>query len=176
MARFLDCMPFSALPDEVAVRGERVRIRANQIVVWLSLGLGRITEPNPAAIPFPAILDTGHTHSFAITERHLTEWAGFRLEALPVSGAVRERGQRIVLRAANVWVHTNERGRRDRLADSPPHRLKVQAGIAVYPGSDFPRLPILGLRAIAENALILNVNGSRREATLRTPLRWWPFG
>ncbi|HJZ55100.1 MAG TPA: hypothetical protein VKE74_09090 [Gemmataceae bacterium] len=49
-------------------------------------------------------------------------------------------------------------------------------GIAVYPGDEHPRLPILGLRAVAENKLLLNVSGSRREATLRTAVRWWwPF-
>lgn len=169
-------MPFSARPDEIVVRGERVRIRADQIIVWISLSLDRILEPNPAAVPFPAILDTGHTHSFALTERHLAEWAGIRPEALAPSGAIRDRGQRILLRAANVWVHPNQRGSRTRLADGPPHRLEIQSGIAVYPGRDFPRLPLLGLRAIAENSLILNIHGPRREATLRTPFRWWPFG
>ena len=46
----------------------------------------------------------------------------------------------------------------------------------VYPGGDFPRLPILGLRAIAENALTLHIDGAKRNATLRMSLRWWPFG
>ena len=68
------------------------------------------------------------------------------------------------------------RGRRDALADRPPHLVEAQRGIAVHPAGDFPRLPILGLRAIAENALTLNIDGAKRTATLRTPLRWWPFG
>jgi hypothetical protein len=46
----------------------------------------------------------------------------------------------------------------------------------MYPvGVEFPRLPILGLRALTDNDLILIVNGHRREATLRTAYRWWPF-
>lgn len=176
MPRLLDRVPFPATPSEVAVRGESVRLRANQIVLWVSLTLQRIKEPNPAAAPFPAILDTGHTHTFAISEQHLIDWAGIRPETLAVISAVRDRGQRIPLHAANVWVHPNMPGERDNLASHPPYLVAAPLGIAVYPrASGFPRLPILGLRAIAENRLVLKVNGPKREATLRTPLRWWPF-
>jgi hypothetical protein len=175
MPRLLDHMPFPHEPGEVVVRGERVRVRANQIILWASLTLGRVKSPNPTAIPFPVILDTGHTHSLSLHERHLVEWAGLRPEMLAVRMTVRERGQRVLLREANIWVHPNVRGVRDELANLPPHFVGAKRGIAVYPSGDFPRLPILGLRAIAENGLILNVDGPRRQATLRTPT-WWPFG
>ena len=99
----------------------------------------------PAAIPFPAILDTGHTHSFALAERHLIEWTGLRPELLALSGDIRDRGQRIPLRVANLWVHTNESGSRQRLADRQPYRIHIPTGIAVYPGGDFPRLPDSGV-------------------------------
>jgi hypothetical protein len=177
MPLLLDHMPFPHEPGEVVVRsvGERVRVRGNQIILWVSLTLGRVTSPNPVAIPFPVILDTGHNHSFAIQERHLFAWAGFRPDYLSLLGTVREREQRVSLREANIWIHPNVRGVRDELADRPPHFVGARRGIAVYPAGDFPRLPILGLRAIAENGLILSVDGRRRRATLRTPARWWPF-
>ncbi len=175
MPRLLDRSPFSEDPSEVVVRDERLRVRADQIIVWVTLTLKRVTSPNPTSVPFPAILDTGHSHTFSIQERHLVDWAGLRPEVLAVVGAVRDRGQRILLRAANIWCHPNERGVRDRLAERPPHLVAAPRGIAVYPGAEFPRLPILGLRAIAENELVLKVNGRRRDATLRTPIRWWPF-
>lgn len=92
-----------------------------------------------------------------------------------MSAAIRDRGQIIHLWAANIWVYPNECGSRERIADQLPHLIKAERGIAVYPGSDFPRLPIFGLRAIAENNLVLKVDGPRREATLRTPIRWWLF-
>lgn len=176
MSRLLDQMPFPGESGEVVVRGERVRVRANQIIAWVSLTLRRVQSPNPTAIPFPVILDTGHTHSLSIQVRHLIEWAGLRPDILAVRMAVRERGQRVLLREANIWVHPNVRGSRDELADHPPHFVGAKRGIAVYPAGDFPRLPILGLRAIAENGLILKVDGPRRQATLRTPIWWWPFG
>ncbi|MDB5313929.1 MAG: hypothetical protein JWO38_8131 [Gemmataceae bacterium] len=175
MSLLLDRSPFSDQAGEVVVRGERVRVRANQIILWVSLTPRRVTAPNPMAVPFPVILDTGHSHSLSIRERHVVEWGGLRPEALPRVGHIREQDNRIPLRSANIWVHPNERGERERLADRSPHLVEAENGIAVYPTGDFPRLPILGLRAIAENNLVLKVDGRRREATLRTPIRWWPF-
>jgi hypothetical protein len=166
-------MPFPAQSGEVAVRGERVRVRADQILVWVSLSVRNVI--GPAAVPFPAVLDTGQNYSFSIQERHLVEWAGLRPEAMDIRGHVRDRARRLALRPANIWAHPNEAGSRDRLIDRTPIRLTASTGIAVYPSGDFPRLPILGLRVIGENGLILKVDGVRREGTLRTPIRWWPF-
>lgn len=59
--------------------------------------------------------------------------------------------------------------------ERPLFLLQSRPGIAVYPGSEYPRLPLLGLRAIGENRLTLKMDGVRREAALRTPIRWWPF-
>jgi hypothetical protein len=175
MPILLNRSPFSDKPSEIVVRNEIVRVREHQIIVWVTLSLYRIATVNPMAIPFPVILDTGHNHSFSIHERHLAEWAGLQLNSLNVLSAIRHRGQRVLLRAANIWVHPNEQGFRDKHSDISPHVIKAETGIAIYPGSDFPRLPIMGLRAIAENNLLLKVDGPRREATLRTPIQWWPF-
>ena len=166
-------MPFSENPSEVTVRGDQVLVRGNQIIVWVTLTLQHIDIPNPSAVPFPAILDTGHSHSFSLNERHLVDWAGLRPEALRALSAVRDRGQRLSLRAANFWVHPNESGRRDLQSGESPSLVETPTGIAVFPGAEFPRLPLFGLRAIAENGLVLKVDGKRREATLRTSRRWW---
>lgn len=172
MPLLLNRMPFLPESGEIVVRGERVLIRADQIVVWVSLSHRSRKEPDSAANAFPAILDTGHNHTFSIHERHLSHWAGLSNHRLESRGSVRDRGQQIALRLVNLWIHPNQRGKRDELADVAPFRLDAKLGIAVYPGGDFPRLPLLGLRAISENGLVLNVSGPRREATLRTP-RWW---
>jgi hypothetical protein len=140
--------------------------------MWFSLTTRRLDSPNPAAVPFPVILDTGHTHTLPLHERHLREWAT-RPDALAPSRAVRDRDERILLREANVWLHPNRPERREpATSDAPP--ICGASGIAVYPGDDFPRLPLLGLRAIAENNLTLTIDGRRRRATLRTARRWWP--
>jgi hypothetical protein len=175
MPILLDRMPFPDQPSEILVRDQRVRLRQNQIILWITLSLPRITSPNPLAVPFPTILDTGHTHIFSISENHLTQWTGFQSDRLSVVGAIRDRGQRILLRSANIWVFRNERGSRNRVINYTPNLLKAEGGIAIYPGIEFPRLPILGLRAIAENNLLLKIDGQRREATLWPPIKWWPF-
>jgi hypothetical protein len=175
MTRLLDRAPFPTRSTEVIIRSERIRIRANQIVVWITLSDSRTKVPNPASTPFPAVLDTGHNHTLSLQERHLVVWAGITASSLSDAGFTRDRGVRVALRFANIWVHANLPRSLDRLADRPPHLLSAERGIAIYPGSSFPRLPILGLRAIADNRLILKVDGVRREATLRTAFRWWPF-
>jgi hypothetical protein len=176
MPVLLDRSPIPKLPSEVVVRGERVRTRAHQIILWVSLTHIREKALPPTAVPFPAILDTGHTHTFSIQERHLTTWAGLRPDTLGLEGTVRDRGQRLSLRTAKIWVHPTVRGSRDELANAPPYPLPASRGIAVYPSdANFPRLPILGLRAITDNELALTVDGRRRAATLRTARRWWPF-
>ncbi len=168
-------MPFAAHPRHVTVNGEDILVRANQIILWVTLGLRRLDIPNPSATPFPAILDTGHTHSFSIHERHLQEWAGLHPDTLAVVTGVRHRGQRLLQRAANIWVDANERKELEQLEEQRPQLVQARSGIAVYPGDEFPRLPIFGLGAIAENELILKVDGLKREATLRTPNSWWLF-
>lgn len=176
MPVLLDRSPILPHSSEVVVRGERVPIKANQVIIWVTLTAKRTAAPNPSALPFPAVLDTGNNHTFAIRERHLIGWAGLRTDTLPMVGNIRDRGSRIPLREVQIWLHPNVRGERDQLADTDPHIISAPQGIAVYPaGSDFPRLPILGLRAIAENELVLKVDGRRRQAMLRTAVRWWPF-
>jgi hypothetical protein len=177
MPRLLNRTPIPREVSEVVVRGERVRIRANQIIVWISLGARPTRELTPAVRAFPAVLDTGHTHTLSIQSRHLAEWAGLSIDSLPVTGMARERGRRITRRAARIWIRPSATGSQGPAADGPPFLLTNFEGIAVYPPElMFPRLPILGLRAISDNRLVLIVNGDRREATLRTACRWWPFG
>lgn len=176
MSVLLNRSPFFDDSSLVSFGNERILVRGNQVIAWISLTIRRVTEPNPISVPFPAIVDTGFSHSFAINERHLIAWAGMRPETMDILSTVRDRGQRIQLRAANIWCHCNQRRVRDQLTTHSPIGLAAPKGIAVYPDGDFPRLPILGLRVIAENDLILKVDGPRREATLRTGRGWWGFG
>lgn len=73
---------------------------------------------------------------------------------------------------ADLWIHPNVPGQL-LAADREPYRLRLDEGIAVYPnnGSNFPRLPLLGLRALTDNHLHLTVSGWRRRVTLRTRRR-----
>jgi hypothetical protein len=77
---------------------------------------------------------------------------------------------------ADLWIHPNLPGQ-IHSSDREPVRLLLKEGIALYPddGSNHPRLPLLGLRALLDNHLRLTVNGWQRSVTLATQRRWWPF-
>ncbi len=177
MAILLQRLPFSKQPTTLMIHGERVPVKAYQIIVWVSICPEEHEEWNPRSPRIPAILDTGHTHNFSIQRRHLVQWAGIDPESLSLSGHLRERGRRLPLHAADLWLYRNEPGQRDHFANQPPGRLALSGGIAVYPddGSNFPRLPLLGLKALVDNDLHLTISGWRRSVKLRTRRRWWPF-
>jgi hypothetical protein len=156
---------------------EVVRVKPLQIALRVSLtrrglsGLG-------SAPPFPALLDTGNNHNFSIQSRHLLRWAGLDRGPLPTLGAVSERGKRIPLLGADLWIHPNRPGQLETWPGRPPFRLTLDGGIVVYPddGLNYPRLPLLGLRAMTDNRLRLTVDGARRLVSLRTPRTWWFLG
>jgi hypothetical protein len=176
MSTILRRLPFSEKDDIAFVRGESVRVKAYQIIAWVSLTIERVTTWEHGAPSFPAILDPGHNHNVSIQEEQLIRWAGLRPETLPILGHARQGGRRVPLHGANLWIHHNEPGQRDRFANRTPHPLALLQGIAVYPReSGFPRLPLIGLRALATNNLVFTINGRRREVDLRTQRKWWPW-
>jgi hypothetical protein len=170
MSKILDQLPISKRDDLVFVGQERVQIRAYEIIVWISLRPKGALAWHLDLPPFPAILDTGHTHNFSIREDHLSRWAGLDTARLRSLGNLRQQGRLIPLHAANVWLHQNVRRNRDQLLDRPPQLLELPRGIAVHPvATGFPRLPLLGLRALIANNLHLTLVGDQALVNLRTP-------
>ena len=178
--KILDRLPYWTEPaPPVVVRGRSVRVKPHQIIVWVSIGVAGL-EWDPRTPAFPAILDTGNTFTFAIFQNQLIQWAGMQPQLLPRLGTIKEGGKFYPCHEANVWLHSNVPGRRDRVADRKPLRLTLAKGIAVYPNaaSPAPHLPLLGLQALTENDLHLTIDGERRLVSLRTPdwriklLRW----
>jgi hypothetical protein len=145
-------------PDGVA------SVKPFQIVVTVSLSIGDFLEPG--ARRFPAILDTGLNHNFAIRREHLDRWTTL---SLPMLRQVTIQNRDIPLAAAHVWLHRNRPGTSS-IADLEPIRLRTPEGIAVFPAnvSNPARLPILGLRALVRNHLKLIIDGNRRQVTLKT--------
>ena len=140
-------------------------VKPFQIIVMVSLTLGDVLEP--AGHRFPAILDTGLNHNFAIRREHVDRWTSLRL---PTRKRVTIRNQEIPLAVAHVWVYRNKRGT-STPSDVPPVRLRTPEGIAIFPENspNQARLPILGLRALVRSDLTLIMDGKRREVTLKTP-------
>jgi hypothetical protein len=173
MAKILDRLPIAVRDDVAFVGRECVDLKAHEIVVWVSLSNQKVRDWQPGTVRFPALLDTAHTHYFSIQEQHLVRWAGLRPEMLRLLGHLRHAGRRLPLHAANLWLHRNVRGERDRLLDRPPQLLEIRRGIALSPvGLEFPRLPLIGMRTMLDNHLHVRLDGERRRVNLRTP-DWW---
>jgi hypothetical protein len=151
---------------QVAVDDRSVDVKPYQIIVWISILTDDFEQWHSGAPRVPAILDTGNNHNFAITEQQLVHWAGIHSTALAEVGHAREAGRRVKLCDATVWLHGG---------DNQPMKLTVAGGVAVYEGS-WPRLPILGLRALTNSNLQVLIYGDTKRAVLRTPPPWyWPF-
>jgi hypothetical protein len=170
MTAILRRLPFSERQDEVNIGLERVRVRPYQIVIWISVTARTVLDLPPHAPRLPAILDTGHTHHFLLQYRHLAEWAQLSPAQLPQRATITVDGQPVPLHAATVWLHANQPGHRDHFRDVPPLPLHLVEGVAVSPqGSTFPRLPLLGLRALVGNRLHFTLDPERCVIHLRTP-------
>src|SRR5260370_80015 len=66
----------------------------------------------------PAILDTGTTHNFALTEKHLMKWAGIHAASLREAGKIRKESTKAPLREARLWLHS----------DGSPFNLTIDQG------------------------------------------------
>ncbi len=175
--KILDRMPYLTVPSAVTVRGEAVRVKPYQLVVWVSVGARDASEWDARTPRFPAILDTGNNHNFAIGRGQLQRWTGLHPESLEASRAIWEGGKRVPLHAANVWLHRNRPKSREMHPYKYPYRLRIKDGIAIYPDESAFRLPILGLRALTANELRTVIDGKRRQTTVSTASPWWrPFG
>jgi hypothetical protein len=170
--KILDRLPYSTKPPPpIVVRGQSMRVKPHQIIVWVSVSVADLTEWDARMPAFPAILDTGNNFTFSIFQNQLIQWAGLHPRLLRLLGTIKESGKRYPCHEAVVWLHPNAPGRPDRRADRKPLRLPLEKGIAVYPdaAASPPHLPLLGLQALTENDLHLTIDGQRRLVWLRTP-------
>lgn len=166
--KILDRLPFSETRSEVWAPDRLATVKPYQIIVTVSLSARELIEPDPGWPQFPAILDTGNNHNFAIREQQLRSWA--RITSWEPRHHITVQGRRVPLINARLWLFSNEPGRVG-LANRSRIRLAMAEGIAVFPEDlpNPPRLPILGLRALVDNNLKVIINGKRREVTLKTP-------
>lgn len=154
--KILDRLPIYDEPALIEVGSEVYQVWRNQAIVWVSL--------DEALAPFPAILDTGHSHNLSIARRHIQRWGPRDLR--PV-GQAKISGHLVPRYSSQLFVRRNQPGRRE-LAGT--FRLKMDGRIAVVPDEPpiAPRLPLLGIQTILSNRLQLLIDGDRRQVTLRT--------
>jgi hypothetical protein len=170
MTAILRRAPFYEEPTEVTVGDEQVIVRPFQIIVWVSVLASGKRSPR-----LPAVLDTAFNLTFAIVEPHLRTWVGLDPAELATIGRTRINKQYLELKRADVALHRNVRGERDRLTDQQPFELPLREGIAVYPPDhpQSPRLPLLGMRALVRNDLRLTIDGKRKTVNLDRLSRWF---
>jgi hypothetical protein len=144
MPTILRKLPFYDRFSTVHVHGQPLRIFPYQILVWVGLGPGGARRLDPRAPRFPAVLDTGFTDSFLIHQQQLRDFAGLQAEHLPrLNEDLRAHGRQIPLHDANLWIHPNTPGERDRFAGSAPFLLELHRGIGICRDADlYPRVRI----------------------------------
>ena len=176
MARILRRLPFGSRTIEF--RDEIIRTRLDQIIVWVSIDSPRSPSWNPVNPRFPAILDSGNSHILLMTRQQAIVWTGFNPEYFEQQKTIRLGNLLIPQRRANLWLHPNRFGQRDEFSTLPPFLLNCPNGIVICEDDNpqAPRLPLLGLRALVQNRLILTIDGGRKHVHLRTAFPWWwPF-
>jgi hypothetical protein len=172
--KILDRLPISKDRTSLRFGGRYVTIRADQILVWMSVHLSGVLVPEENIPRFPALLDTGNNFGFSVQDRHLRERAGIDPALLADLGVIKIEGQFVTCRAATVWLYPNVPGRQDAAGGRTPFRLEMRQGIAIYtpdavpPG---PRLPLMGLPALLANDLDWWLDPERRHITVQT--RTW---
>jgi hypothetical protein len=93
--KLIDRLPYYDETSYLTVGETPVEVRRYQIVVRVSL-TGHL---------FPAILDSGHSHNFTISQRQLERFAG--IDSLPVIGHTEVNRQLLPQVKADVWLHGN---------------------------------------------------------------------
>ena len=117
-----------------------VLVRPFQVVVPVAL-----IADGRCSVSFPAILDTGNSHNFCLSDVQLRDWVGLPLK---ITGTAKINGVLVPLARADLSVE-------GRVWHCPD-------GVVVYPDGHpaSPRLPLLGLRTLVRNNVrVLIENG-----------------
>jgi hypothetical protein len=144
----------------------RIPVKRPKIIVGVSITLATIYAFPTSSRVFPAILDIGCNQGLEIDERHLFRWNGtnkdpFDLVKRHKPTQAGERGYDY--RMANIWLHLEPYAGPRFNGPKMPFLLTSSDEIVVMDPSTSepaPRFPLLGLKAIQDNNLIIAVNGA----------------
>lgn len=184
MAILIDELPFFGdkrdikLPD-----GEPEKLKANQILLWMSIRPKGSSRPNASAPRFPVIFDSGLNISMTMRRSHFLKWVDHmqREQAYVRSGRTSCNGRNVSLFSVEAWLYRNAPDTNDQILNQAPNRIVLAEGLGVYdetkspeeflivdklskdPG---PRLPTLGILAITANQLSIHIDGKRRRVRI----------
>jgi hypothetical protein len=170
-------LPYFDHRTPILVQGQAEEIKPAQIIVWVSISDVGDERLDPSTPRFPAVLDTGLSHNFAIKEDLLDRWARRDRRSFPKLREITIGGHVVPLHEAEVWLHPNLPRQRDSFADRAPFPMQLESGVAIYPRelTIAPRLPLIGLRALQWSKLHLAIDCEHCRVSIRTARRLYFF-
>lgn len=159
--------PYSGI-DVIPERGlglVKIPVRRPKIIVGMSITLASIYTYPTSSLVFPTILDLGCNQGLEIDERHLLRRNGTRKDPFDLVKRHQptKRGERgYDYRTANIWLHLEPYTGPKFKGPKMPYLLTASDEIVVMDPSTAapdPRFPLLGLKAIKDNKLIIRVEG-----------------
>jgi hypothetical protein len=149
-----------------------IRAFHDQIIVWASLAPAEFTFL-PAAFPiFPMLIDSGFNDSFLMQSRQAWSWMTPAVcVQLPQNGCqLPVRNAILPNRRAAVWIYPNRPGSRDTNSTGVPLRIELEDGATLAPPGPYAReKPLLGMRAIRFNRLLIRIDGQLQRVWIDTP-------
>jgi hypothetical protein len=166
VATILSSCPYSSQP--LIVQGQLWRLPSpHQIFVWVSITQTAIDrEEFPSnAHAFPALLDTGCSSEFLLSEEQLAFCNQTERNEFPYMRDRTVNGIPVPFHEADIWIHCNQPGHRDLfLPDEKPFPLRIKPGVGIYrPNSPASKqVPLLGLKALNHARTLLLVDTENR--------------
>lgn len=112
--------------------GRREIVKANQIVVWISLG--GVDSKRPTSKPFPAIFDTGTSAALVMNQRDFDAWKNPDDCFHKYDGKFLANGLSCRRVGARIWLHRQSLPKAPKgYEESNPWRLSTPGGIVLRP-------------------------------------------
>jgi hypothetical protein len=179
MPTLIHTLPISPTAKPIAFGGVSERLKPFQPVVWVAIAPSTLDSLPQSTRRFPAVLDTGNGFTFCLSEQQFHDWGGYSLtgSARFTTKSIRVNSTLVPCLRFNVWLFPNLPGRSSIGPNPRPIRLPVQPGIAVYRERtpNMPRLPVLGMKTLHLNDLLLRLDAGRLRLSLERPRRLWPW-
>jgi hypothetical protein len=100
------------------------------------------------------------THNFSINEALLESWLNLRIDRFRPRALTKVDGEKLPLRTAELVLHRNVPTTKTIGGDH--YDLSIPQGIVVHPKTTaYPRMPILGLRALVNSRLRVVIDGRK---------------
>ena len=153
--------------------GRTLRVYHDQFIIWATFTAGQRVLPAAGAPLFPLLIDTGFNDSFLMQQRQAETWLTPAVFArYGLSGYHLRAGRETILGwNMALWVYPNVPGTRDPDPAASPRWFDLPLGATLTPpGSAFTKeKPLLGLRALRSNGLLLRIDGAAGRFSLDAP-------